>query len=84
LGAWTRATQRTGQGLKVEQVHYETRYKGMISEVELMTMRSRLERGKLNKAERGELFVGAPLGYVRLPSGGLDSTPMSRSVAGSG
>jgi DNA invertase Pin-like site-specific DNA recombinase len=49
--------------------------KGMISEVELMTMRSPLERGKLNKAERGELFVGAPLGYVRLPSGGLDLDP---------
>ncbi len=49
--------------------------KGMISEVELMTMRSRLERGKLNKAERGELFVGAPLGYIRLPSGGLDLDP---------
>lgn len=49
--------------------------KGMISEVELFTMRSRLERGKLNKARRGELFVGAPLGYVRLPSGELDLDP---------
>jgi DNA invertase Pin-like site-specific DNA recombinase len=49
--------------------------KGMISEVELLTMRSRLERGKLHKAERGELFVGAPLGYVRLPSGELDLDP---------
>ena len=49
--------------------------KGMISEFEIMTMRSRLERGKLHKAERGELFVGAPLGYVRLPSRGLDLDP---------
>ncbi len=49
--------------------------KGMISEVELMTMRGRLERGKLNKAQRGELFVGAPLGYVRLPSGELGLDP---------
>jgi DNA invertase Pin-like site-specific DNA recombinase len=40
--------------------------KGMMSEVELTTMRNRLERGKWNKAERGELFTVVPLGYVRL------------------
>ena len=33
----------------------------MISEVELLTMRGRLERGRLAKAERGELFLGALL-----------------------
>lgn len=43
--------------------------KGMMSEIELTTMRNRLERGKLHKAERGELFTVVPLGYVRLPSG---------------
>jgi DNA invertase Pin-like site-specific DNA recombinase len=40
--------------------------KGTISEFELVTMRNRLERGKLNKAQRGELFYGVPAGYVRL------------------
>lgn len=49
--------------------------KGMMSEVELMTMRNRLERGKLHKAERGALFAQAPLGYVRLPAGGMGLDP---------
>jgi DNA invertase Pin-like site-specific DNA recombinase len=49
--------------------------KGMMSEVELITMRNRLERGKLHKAERGELFAAAPLGYIRLPSGGIAFDP---------
>jgi DNA invertase Pin-like site-specific DNA recombinase len=43
--------------------------KGTMSEFELVTMRNRLERGKLNKAERGELFIGVPFGYVKLPTG---------------
>ncbi len=34
-------------------------------------MRNRLERGKLNKARRGELIINAPIGYVRTPCGGL-------------
>jgi len=56
--------------------------KGMMSELELTTMRNRLERGKLHKAERGELFTTAPLGYVRLPSGemGLDPDEQVQSV----
>ena len=49
--------------------------KGMMSEVELITMRNRLQRGKLHKAERGELFTAAPLGYVRLPGGGIAFDP---------
>jgi DNA invertase Pin-like site-specific DNA recombinase len=49
--------------------------KGMMSEVELITMRNRLERGKLHKAERGELFTVAPVGYVRLPSGTVALDP---------
>ena len=40
--------------------------KGTMSEFELVTMRNRLERGKLNKAERGELFLAVPAGYVKL------------------
>jgi DNA invertase Pin-like site-specific DNA recombinase len=49
--------------------------KGMMSEIELTTMRNRLERGKLHKAERGELFTSAPLGYIRLPSGEIAFDP---------
>src|SRR5438876_12349248 len=41
------------------------RLKGTISEFELITMRNRLERGRLHKAERGELFSAAPIGYVK-------------------
>lgn len=49
--------------------------RGTISEVELHTMRNRLERGILNKAERGELFLHVPVGYVKLPSGGIAFDP---------
>jgi DNA invertase Pin-like site-specific DNA recombinase len=40
--------------------------KGTISEFELVTMRNRLERGKLNKARRGELFYCVPAGYLKV------------------
>jgi DNA invertase Pin-like site-specific DNA recombinase len=39
--------------------------KATISEVELHTMRSRLQLGKLNKARRGELLWRVPMGYLR-------------------
>lgn len=42
--------------------------KGTISEFELVTMRNRLDRGRLNKARRGEMFHAAPFGYVILPN----------------
>lgn len=45
--------------------------KGIISELELHTMRVRLERGRLNKAARGELFSDVPVGYIRDGSEGL-------------
>lgn len=38
--------------------------KGIISEMELYTMKVRLERGRLSKAQRGELFHDVPVGYV--------------------
>jgi DNA invertase Pin-like site-specific DNA recombinase len=38
--------------------------KGMLSEMELHMMKSRLERGRLNKAQRGELFHDIATGYV--------------------
>src|SRR5271155_4993902 len=43
--------------------------KGTMSEVELTTMRNRLERGKLHKAKRGELILNVPCGYLKLPHG---------------
>ena len=43
--------------------------KGIISEMELHTMKVRLERGRLNKAERGELFHDVPVGYVKNSAG---------------
>src|SRR5947208_8377779 len=42
--------------------------RGTISEVELHTMRNRLDRGKMHKAERGELFMCLPIGYAWSPS----------------
>ncbi len=39
--------------------------KGTMSEAELHIMRGRLKAGRLNKAQRGELFAHAPIGYVR-------------------
>ncbi len=38
--------------------------KGIISEMELHTMKVRLERGRMNKAERGELLHSLPVGFV--------------------
>jgi DNA invertase Pin-like site-specific DNA recombinase len=49
--------------------------KGTISSVELTTMRNRLERGRLFKAQRGELFSAVPLGYVVLRNGKVDLDP---------
>jgi DNA invertase Pin-like site-specific DNA recombinase len=49
--------------------------KGTISEFELITMRNRLDRGRLHKAERGELFSKVPCGYVKLPSGEVAFDP---------
>ena len=38
--------------------------KGIIAEMELHTMKVRLERGRSNKAARGEMFHDVPVGYV--------------------
>jgi DNA invertase Pin-like site-specific DNA recombinase len=43
--------------------------KGIMSEMELHVMRNRLEHGRIQKAQRGELFIGVPMGYVLLPTG---------------
>jgi DNA invertase Pin-like site-specific DNA recombinase len=49
--------------------------KGTMSEVELHTMRNRLDRGRMNKAQRGEMFHGVPMGYVILPNGAVAFDP---------
>lgn len=49
--------------------------KGTLSSAELQTMRNRLEKGKLFKAQRGELFLEMPIGYVKLPSGEVSLDP---------
>jgi DNA invertase Pin-like site-specific DNA recombinase len=49
--------------------------KGTMSELEIHTMRNRLEKGKLHKAQRGELFIQAPMGYVKTASGELALDP---------
>lgn len=41
--------------------------KGIMSELELHIMRGRLERGRRNKALRGELYHSVPWGYVLQP-----------------
>jgi DNA invertase Pin-like site-specific DNA recombinase len=55
---------------------------GVMSEVELHTMKNRLDRGRDCKAERGELFFRVPMGYVLLPAGAVDLDPdaQARSV----
>ena len=56
--------------------------KGTMSEIELHTMRNRLIRGRDNKAARGEMFHGVPMGYVILPNGqvAFDPDEQARSV----
>ena len=49
--------------------------KGTISELELHTIRSRLNAGLLAKAERGELALTLPIGLVRDPSGVVVKDP---------
>ena len=43
--------------------------KGTMSEHELYLIRQRMLSGKLAKAERGDLAIPLPIGYVRRPSG---------------
>jgi DNA invertase Pin-like site-specific DNA recombinase len=56
--------------------------KGTMSEYELITMHNRLEGGKLHKAQRCELFLTVPCGYLKLPTGEvvLDPDEQARST----
>jgi hypothetical protein len=52
-----------------------------MSEFELVTMKNRLEGGKLNKAQRGELFLKVPVGYLKLPAGEVVLEPDEQARA---
>ena len=49
--------------------------KGTMSEAELHILKSRLQGGILNKARRGELEMGLPIGIEHQPSIGIVSEP---------
>jgi DNA invertase Pin-like site-specific DNA recombinase len=49
--------------------------KSAMSEYELITLRNRLLRNSRNKAERGELFLSVPLGYLKTPAGEVIQEP---------
>ena len=49
--------------------------KGTISELELHTIRARLTAGLLAKAQRGELALQLPTGFIRDPSGVVTKDP---------
>ena len=49
--------------------------KGTMSEAELHVLRARMDQGRRNKAERGELFSRLPAGYVFLDSGAVALDP---------
>ena len=52
--------------------------KGSISEFELNTLRLRMNDAKRQKAKRGELRIGVPIGYIWDPQLGIDFTPDAR------
>lgn len=49
--------------------------KGTMSEAELHILKQRMLQGKLHKAQRGELGMRPPIGYVRRPSGEVIKDP---------
>lgn len=52
-----------------------------MSDFELITLRNRLLRGSRNKAERGQLFLHVPLGYLKLVSGEIIQEPDEQARA---
>ncbi|RQH18174.1 recombinase family protein [Okeania hirsuta] len=49
--------------------------KGQLSELELYTLRNRLTAGLLNKANRGELALNLPVGFIRNELGKVQKDP---------
>ena len=54
---------------------------GIMSEAELHILRGRMLAGARNKARRGELYNHAPIGYARVPGGGLMLDPDEQARA---
>jgi DNA invertase Pin-like site-specific DNA recombinase len=50
-------------------------FRGTMSEGALPTMRNRLERGRLHKAQRGEMVYSVPMGYVLVAKGRVAFDP---------
>ncbi len=55
--------------------------KGTLSEAELHVLKQRMMAGKRAKAERGELGMAVPMGYVRRPSGEVILDPDEQARA---
>src|SRR5262252_7318975 len=59
--------------------HYNDRLllglKGTVSEAELHLIKQPMDQGKRNKARRGELRCGLPIGYVRDTAGAIAFDP---------
>jgi len=49
--------------------------RGIMNEAELHILQGRMHQARINKAKRGELYIRAPVGYVKLPTGGVDLDP---------
>src|SRR4030095_13406908 len=55
--------------------------KGAMSEAELHVLKLRMQAGRRAKAERGELSLRVPMGYVRRPSGEVVKDPDEQAQA---
>ncbi len=56
--------------------------RGIMNEAELHVLQGRMHQALLSKAKRGEVYVRAPVGYVKLPSGefALDPDEQAQGV----
>lgn len=56
--------------------------RGIMNEAELHILQGRMHQALLNKAKRGDIYIRAPLGYVKLPNGkfGLDPDEQVQSI----
>ncbi|MFO8785412.1 recombinase family protein, partial [Legionella pneumophila serogroup 1] len=48
---------------------------GQLAEFELKTIKSRMYAGKMNKVNKGELYLDCPSGYVKSPLGKIELDP---------
>lgn len=57
------------------------RVKSLMNEMEIHVMRSRMQQGRRNKAERAELFIAVPTGYLRRPDNHVELDPDEQARA---